>query len=75
MPYPYQVGHPHYDGAAHKEALEEDERRRICREEAVCACVRDDALDCAQARYGATDEPCECCCHEADPDDPDEQEG
>lgn len=28
-----------------------------------CACVRDDALDCAQARYGDTDEPCECCCH------------
>lgn len=24
-PYPYQTGHPHYDGAAHKEALEEEE--------------------------------------------------
>lgn len=28
-----------------------------------CACIRDDALDCAQARYGDTDEPCECVCH------------
>lgn len=33
-----------------------------------CACVRDDASDCAIARYGnkAAGEPCECCCHEAD---------
>jgi hypothetical protein len=30
-----------------------------------CACLRDDALDCAQARYGDTDEPCDCCCHAA----------
>ena len=29
----------------------------------VCACVRDDALDCAQARCGDTDEPCYCVCH------------
>lgn len=35
-----------------------------------CACVRDDALDCARARYrDAGDEPCECCCHDPDPDD------
>jgi hypothetical protein len=25
MPYPYQTGHPHYDGAAHKESLEAEE--------------------------------------------------
>jgi hypothetical protein len=32
-----------------------------------CACVRDEALDCARARYGDTDEPCECPCHEVEP--------
>lgn len=29
-----------------------------------CACVRTDALDCAEDRYGATDEPCDCFCHQ-----------
>lgn len=33
-----------------------------------CACLRDDALDCARARYGATDEPCDCGCHEDETD-------
>lgn len=37
------------------------------REGTKCACVRDDALDCARARYrDAGDEPCECLCHELD---------
>jgi len=33
-----------------------------------CACLRDDAVDCARARYGDTAEPCECCCHSASED-------
>lgn len=32
-----------------------------------CACVRDDADDCAVARYGLqAGEPCECPCHDLD---------
>ena len=33
-----------------------------------CACLRDHALDCAQARYGDTDEECECICHDREPE-------
>jgi hypothetical protein len=34
-----------------------------------CACLRDDGLDCAQARYGRhADEPCECSCHYPEPE-------
>jgi hypothetical protein len=37
-----------------------------------CACPREDALDCANMRYGkgiegrydGSIEPCDCCCHE-----------
>jgi hypothetical protein len=31
---------------------------------AACACAHDDALGCAHARHGDTDEPCECQCHD-----------
>jgi hypothetical protein len=35
-----------------------------------CACLHDDALDCARERYGDdTDEPCDCVCHDEPEDD------
>ena len=34
----------------------------------TCACLRDEPLDCARARYGDTDEACDCICHYADDD-------
>ncbi len=44
----------------------------------VCACIRDDAHDCWRARYSlpmcesveADGGPCECVCHDYDPEEP-----
>jgi hypothetical protein len=53
-------------------ALDAAERRTmklLSDRDIKCACPRNDAMRCAKLRYGDTDEPCDCACHEADDDE------